>query len=195
MLPDYPDEKQKLMDFFNDYLQQKIDEKMRPFSYEKRFLHHEGNRWRIDRSDGSSLESTYDEVSGGFTIEDDEAINLTPDQIIGKLDIIADEMAAQMTRNMLRTMINAAIEAGKSIDPNRKPFTKELFLEMITHVQIDFDRDGNPIMPTLIVPPGFDKSILEEWTNDPEMTKSYEELIRKKKEEWNARETRRKLVD
>ena len=194
MLPDFPEEKLKLMKVWTKYLGQKQSALLGPFAAGQYFTHHEGDRWRIERSDGSVSESEYHEFRGEFLVSNDEAIHLTAEQIIGKLDVIAEGMASEVSRTIFETIKEAADEAGNSI-ANGQPLTKETFLELISRIEIDFDQDGKPKMPTLFVPPGFDKSLLDEWNNDPELTIKHEELMRKKKEEWDAREACRKLVD
>ena len=195
MLPDYPEEKQKLSNIWTDYLDQKTNQLLGPFSMAVQFTHHEGNRWRIERSDGSLSETEYDAVQGEFSVSLDEAPTLTPEKIVAKLDIAADQMASKMAKGIFATLAQAANEAGNSINAKGQSLTKEMFLELISRIQIDFDKDGKPIMPTMIVPPGFDRSILDEWSKDPEMRKKHDEIMIKKREEWNEREACRKLVD
>jgi len=78
MLPDYPEEKQKLLKFWIEYLERKQNELLGPFSMTTRFTIHEGNRWRIERNDGSVSESEYNAVQAEFSIAADEAPTLTP---------------------------------------------------------------------------------------------------------------------
>jgi hypothetical protein len=195
MLPDYPEEKQKLLEIQTDYLNRKTNQLLGPFSQAEHFMHHEGNRWRIERSDGSISESEYNTIQGEFSVSVDEAPTLTPEKIKAKLDTIADQMASKMSKEMFATFAQAADEAGNSINAAGQPLTKDMFLEMISRIEIDFDKDGKPIMPTVFVPPGFDSSVLDEWNKDPEMGKKHEEIMNKKKEDWNEREACRKLVD
>ena len=195
MLPDFPEEKQKLLNIWTDYLERKRNQLMGLFSMNEHFNHHEGNRWRIERSDGTISESEYNTVQGDFSVSVDEAPTLTPEKIAAKLDTIADQMASEMTREIFATIEQAADEAGNSINAKGQPLTQDLFLELLSRIEIDFTKDGIPLMPTMVVPPGFDKSVLDKWNNDPEMGKKHEEIMSKKREEWNEREARRKLVD
>ena len=195
MLPDFPEEKSKLMDEWTKYLERKQNALLGPFSAPRYFTHHEGNRWRIERSDGSVSESEYEELKGELTVSIEEATTLTPEQIASKLDDIAESMASQATASIFETLREAADGVGNSINANGRPFSKELFLELLSRVSIDFDPDGNPQMPMMIVPPGFDKSLFDEWDKDPELAKRHDEIMRRKKEEFDAREASRKLVD
>lgn len=195
MLPDFPEEKQKLLNLWTDYLDRKTNQLLGPFSMAVHFMHHEGNRWQIEQTDGSISEFEYNAVQGEFSVSGDEAPTLTPEKIIEKLDTIADQMASQMTREMFATFAKAADEAGNSINAAGQTLTKDMFLEMISRIDIDFDKDGKPIMPTVFVPPGFDKSVLDEWNNDPDLGKKHEEIMNRKRDEWNEREACRKLVD
>lgn len=195
MLPDFPEEKSKLMAEWTKYLERKQNAGLGPFSSPRYFTHHEGNRWRIERSDGTVSESEYEELKGELIVSNEEATTLTPEQIAAKLDDIAANMAAQATASIFATLKDASDEAGNSINANGKPFSKELFLELLSRISIDFDSDGKPQMPTMIVPPGFNKSLLDEWDKDPELAQKHDEIMKRKKEEFDAREASRKLVD
>jgi hypothetical protein len=79
-----------------------------------------------------------------------------------------------------------------------QPFTFELFLETLEKISIDFDDQGNPYLPTVVVSPELGaklKSKLPEWEANPDYDKRFKELIERKRKEWNDRESHRKLVD
>jgi hypothetical protein len=65
-------------------------------------------------------------------------------------------------------------------------------------VQIAFDEQGNPRLPTLHIGPDLEASasqVLEEASKDPSAQARLNEIIERKREEWNAEQDRRKLVD
>lgn len=195
MLPDFPEEKSKLMVEWTKYLERKQNALLGPFSLARRFTHHEGNRWRIERADGSVSESEYEELKGELAVSIEEAATLTPEQIASKLDDIAEKMARQQSTSIYEDLKEATDSVGNSINANGRPFSKELFLELLSRISIDFEMDGTPQMPTMIVPPGFDTSQFDQWDKDLEFAKKHEEIMLRKKEEFDAREASRKLVD
>ena len=90
MLPDFPKEKELLGKFWNEYLASRNREFLGVFAAIPSFAIHEGDRWKIERVDGSESEQEYEELSSPFTIDLAEVPNLTPEKIIVKLDAVAE---------------------------------------------------------------------------------------------------------
>ena len=83
-------------------------------------------------------------------------------------------------------------------DAEGKPFHPELLFEAIERMPIEFDDEGNPKSPTIIVNPAQMERVkdkLTEWESDPVLRDRYEAIMRKKKEECLDRESNRKLID
>jgi len=125
--------------------------------------------------------------------------SLTIDDIIKKIDAVAEEMTGHMARSMFANIEEATKEAGTNIDQGGKPFTPDTYLEGLEKIQIDFDEEtGRPHMPTLVVNPRLYAEIkdkLPEWENNTEYKKRLEEIIKRKYREWYDRESNRKLVE
>ena len=69
---------------------------------------------------------------------------------------------------------------------------------MLEKIEIDFDKSGNPIMPTILLSPKDVRKFKEkfkEWDKNPEMERRSKEIIEKKRKQWLDRENSRKLVD
>ena len=68
---------------------------------------------------------------------------------------------------------------------------------MENELEIDFDKDEQPELPTIVVHPDVFKNIAEKlaaFENDPEFRRKRAEILARKKLEWRAREADRKLV-
>ena len=69
--------------------------------------------------------------------------------------------------------------------------------DMLEKIHIDFDKNGQPRMPNMVIHPDTLERIrpkLAEWEADPAIKKRRIEILAKKKEEWRDRESNRKLV-
>lgn len=198
MLPDFPKEKALLVKFWNEYLELKHRELLGFFSTIPSFAIHEGDRWKIERSDGSESEQPYQEMSSGFTIDINEVPELTPEKIKIKLDALAENTAQQMSQGIFNEIQTASEAVGNTVNAKGKPLTKELVLELFEKIETDFSPDGQWIPPSIVMHPDVwkaNEAKFKEWELDEEFNTRRDEIINKKREAWRAREAIRKLVD
>jgi hypothetical protein len=198
MLPDFPQEKALLEKFWNEYLEHKHQELLGFFATIPSFTVHEGDRWNIERTDGTQSERPYKEISSGFTIDVNEVPDLTIEKIRNKLDAVAEDAASQMTQTIIKEVSEAADKVGNTVNAKGQSITKELLLDMIEKMDAEFDQNGVWVPPSIILHPDVWKANEEkfkEWEKDKEFTNMQSEIINKKREEWHAREALRKLVD
>ena len=119
--------------------------------------------------------------------------------LLEKLSDLAKRMA-EAQETMLFSRVSAAAEAvGNTVDAGGD-FKPEHFLEMVEKVQMDFDpATGEPSKGQVFVmhPDTAAKVVpkVKAWENDPAFKAEYDRIVAKKREEWRAREDRRKLVD
>ena len=168
------------------------------FSTVPSFAIHEGDRWKIERSDGTESEQPYEELSSKFIIDLSEVPSLTPEKIREKLDVVAEDAARQMSQGIFRELQKAADETGNTVNAKGKPISKEHFLELLEKIETDFGPNGEWLPPSIVMHPDAWKANepkFKEWEQDKEFTARHEEMINKKREEWRAREALRKLVD
>ena len=198
MLPDFPKEKALLAKFWNEYLARKHRELLGFFATMPSFAIHEGDRWKIERSDGTESEQPYQEMSSGFTIELKDVPDLTFEKIKSKMDALAEDTARQMSQSIFKEIQQVTEQVGNALDAKGKPLTKELFLELLEKIESNFTPNGEWIAPSIVMSPEMwkaNEAKFREWEQDREFTSRQEEIINKKREVWRAREALRKLVD
>src|SRR5260221_14353 len=198
MLPDFPKEKELLAKFWNEYLARKHRELLGFFATIPSFAIHEGDRWKIERPDGTDSEEPYEELSSMFTIDIKDVPDLTPNKIMAKLDEVANDTANQMSQKIFRDILQATERVGNTVDAKGNPLTKEHILEMLEKIETDFTTDGQWIPPSIIMHPdawNANEAKFKEWEQDKEFTDRQTEIISRKREAWHAREALRKLVD
>jgi len=198
MLPDFPKEKELLGKFWNEYLAHKQKELLGFFATIPSFAIHEGDRWKIERADGTESEQPYQEMSSGFTIELKEVPDLTPEKIKAKLDVVAEDAARQMSQGIYAELQQATEQSGNVVNAKGQPLTQELFLDLLEKIDTEFGPNGEWVPPSLVMHPDIweaNEAKFREWEKDKEFADRQTEIINKKREGWHAREALRKLVD
>jgi hypothetical protein len=198
MLPDFPKLKAKLHQIWNLYAEQRRRQHMGIFNDIPSHRHYEGARWLMIRADGSISESGYSEASSTFTVHLDEAPNLTPQRVAQLIDKMAQDMADQVEKNIFKSLLSELGTNDRVTGANERVFDKELFLEAMDSIMITFDRQGNPHMPTVFVSPEIGDHVASQltlWNEDPDLKRRFDQIIERKREEWRARESSRRLVD
>jgi len=168
------------------------------FSQIRRGHYHEGDRWAISQPDGTVDESEFTQIAEKYTIEPKDVIEKGPSAIIENQLKLAEKVRRKHYELFIRKMQAVTEKTGNLVDAQGHPFTPELFLELLEKVEIDFDDQGRPRLPALVVSPELATRIKEkmpEWETNQDYKKAFEDLIKKKKQQWDDRESYRKLVD
>jgi hypothetical protein len=107
------------------------------------------------------------------------------------------QMGEKQVRATYEDLNKVTQETGNVIDA-KGTLTADVFFAAIEKIWIEFDSDGKPRLPTMVVHP----HQAEDWKKlgelmdaDPANAQRMEEIISRKKEEWRERESSRKLVD
>jgi hypothetical protein len=126
-----------------------------------------------------------------FSIKDAIAGNV--DGLLGTIDEAADDGLRTIMPRFFEYVGQLSDAAGTSIDAKGRPPSHELFLEMIEKIDIEFDKDDKPIMPTLVVNPEMAEVLRKLPPPTPEQEKKHQDLMSRKRQEYNDRRRHRKL--
>lgn len=198
MIPDFPKVKTELKEFWVRYLENKQKELLGFWSSLPSRIHHEGSAWVMKRVDGSIDHHDYTPIESIFTVDFNEAPHLTPERLREKLNKVAEDMARQLAQGFIGTLNETLEKTGQTKDAKGRPFSKELLLEMLEMVELDFDERGEPILPALVMAPQLYEKIKSDvptWDQDPVFNAAHEAIIERKRTNWRDRESHRKLVD
>jgi hypothetical protein len=197
MLPDFPKIKKKHVEAINKYLKELIHQD--PLFSGIRVEHHfEGSRMSYKTVDGEPNETEYQAASSEFQVKREDVIAKGAMAYVENLRDAAEEMKRQKAGYLFEKLKEVTDKTGNIVNGKGQPFSFELFVESIKKIWIDFDEGGKPIMPTMVVSPELGEKlrvILPEWEKNPEYKKTIDDIIDKKRKEWNDRESHRKLVD
>ncbi len=196
MLPDFPKIKESIRKAVNAYL--RTSAKQDPlFSDILEEIHFEGNRMVSHTMGGDVHESNYKEFGSQYTVKDDDIIEKGIGAFVEHFEKTTEEIKKQKSHLLFEKMDQSAEITGNKVDVQGE-LTFEHFLQMIRKIWIDFDEEGKPHMPNLVMHPQTAAkwaAKFKAWEADPENKKKFDELMKAKKAEWDDRESNRKLVD
>lgn len=163
-----------------------------------KFRQHEGKSGALTRVDGSEGTIDYKPSEFTFTLTREEMKKLDIQAIHAKLFGLAKEMGEDQTRRMLELVKEAADSVGNVVNAGGE-LTQDKFLNIFRMVQMDFDPRTLQVKPgfSFVMHPDVAAKVVpkvNEWEKDPAFNAEYERIISDKREEWRAREARRKLV-
>jgi hypothetical protein len=198
MLPDFPELKAKIYERILAPRMRAVQAgKSGPFSESPHIITHESCESELVREDATVERSSLSRLE--VKVEQDlrEMENMPAEALLGKLDSIASEMGEKMLKKNLEKLQSTLEAAGRQVDAAGKPLTADLILDMLEGMLIQFDSKGEPRMPTIVAHPDMARRLarLNKETQDDERLKErYQQIMQKKKDEWDAREASRELV-
>ena len=155
---------------------------------------HEGNRVELHRYDGTKQKVSMKSTVSEMRLERDKFEEKGLPAVLEAMDQTAADMAEKQTKDFFEQFDDICEQAGQTYDAKGQPLSFDLILDLLETIQIDFDENGQPLMPTLVsgreIQEKFDKL---EMTKEQE--KRFEEIIEQKRSEWHYRESDRKLVN
>jgi hypothetical protein len=202
MLPDYPTAKEQMSQRIMQILRRRTarhrGEALNEIAYTRI---HEGNESSMRRDTGAVEKTGFHEASAELQINLEEVQNWTLGDILRHLDQIAKSIGEQQARHFFEELHNVTDKTGNVVNANGEKFSPELLLQVLDKMWIEFNEDGTPQLPSMIVSPSMFDSIQaskEEFASHPEFerewTKRFNDLIARKREEWRAREANRNLA-
>jgi hypothetical protein len=108
--------------------------------------------------------------------------------LIGALDRQAEEYVASIMPQLFAALGRASEAVGTSIDAGGQPLSAEVVAEALELMEIDFDDDGTPRLPSIAVGEGAE---LPEDT--PEGRRIIDDVIARKREQFLAQRRHRQL--
>ena len=196
MLPDLPKLKIEFRKRLTRHFSRLVNGKLGIINEAPRQTLREGNRMRTVRADGSVSEDGLKLASAEMRIGMDDIPTMSAADLLQRLDGMAEDMARQMSEHFFRSVGETLDEAGQSVDFKGRRLSGEAILAMYEKMQFDFDREGRPRLPSVIVSPGKATAMsaaLDELQYEP-LKGRFEELILRKWVDWRDREASRKLV-
>ena len=187
MLPDFLKTKQKLEKMLDSERKKTELLHLGPVADVPKSMIFEGNKSIIIREDGSCEEVKMEKTTSRLEVKWEEVETMTHETVLNKIRGIAKEMAEQITKSFYETLTDDVISS------DRKSLSIDSLLERLKGMPLSFDEEGNLSGLTFAGSPKLRLAFAEvllQAESDPR----YQELMERKREEWHARESRRKLV-
>jgi len=197
MLPDFAHLKGTIRKAFDQRMRRLVRQDPLLSMIKERRIH-EGDRWAVRRGDGTFDESGPHEICDRYPIDATAVKEKGLSAILPSQEAAAERVRHQQEGVLFDRMKTVIEETGNVVDAGGQPFSFELFLNLLRKVDIDFDENGKPHMPALVVSPEMGAIIanqIPEWQQNEAKLADFEGVLQKKKEEWLARESLRKLAD
>lgn len=103
----------------------------------------EGNRWSIERDDGTIHRSDFKHFETVLSIKLEEIPRMSLEEVLQRATQAAEEIARQQHHEAMQVLDDAIAQTGNSIDASAG-FTAETYLDMIERVELRFDSHGEP---------------------------------------------------
>jgi hypothetical protein len=197
MLPDFPELKRKLGRLLEARMKHVHASHTSSLSEVGMFHIPEGNRVMFIDEDGIESEIPMKRHRVTIKITDEEIESLTPEEIVGRFDKAAQEMATQTGKTFIESLDQSVRSVGNVFEYHGQITANDL-LTMYEKVLIDFDDQGRPQLPTLVCGEKMYSQVTEvlpEIESDPEVKRRFDLIMAKKREEWRDRESSRKLAE
>jgi hypothetical protein len=163
-----------------------------------RYKQHEGDRFTIFRDDGSQATSDQKEIRSDPVTIDLKEVHKRGERAIFDSIVEARRQIAATGRRMIVEKIE---QESPSMNAQGRPFTAEIYLEMLESLFFSFDEHGNWEEPDFwqeYPNPKLLERVRSErrrFEVEPELREKLDSIISSKRQEWNDREANRKLVD
>src|SRR5262249_20627157 len=144
----------------------------------RRMILHEGHRWRIKTFDGNTDQGSLRKASGEVRISKQDIIRDGPAAFRKPFEEIASSIIGQQHKVLFEKLDEVTTATGNVVS-QPGPLTPELLLEALGKIAIDFDGQGRPVMPTLVLHPIAWASIkdqLPKWEADPGIRVRFQDL-------------------
>jgi hypothetical protein len=151
---------------------------------------------KVTRADLTESESKVHQLSAMMQIRLDEIENLTFEAVIQKFDELIKDMVRQQT-NFAMERLTEDLPESQTVDAQGQRLSPQIMYRMFETIELEYNPDGTPrplhTLGHLFTEENL-KAVEAETKADPEMNSKFDDLLKRKKDAWIAREAARKLV-
>ena len=184
MLPDFPALKAEVQKVLLARLHKRVDTGDPVLSKIRGLTQHEGREMRYEQHGGVTVREGFQKIGAQFEVVLSDVPNLVGDLLNAKLEEMAEELISQSAKVFFKKPGDSCEAAGTSFDAGGKPMSPEMFLDMISTVQMEFGPDGGPTH-TFVIHPNMlpaAKKVAEQIENEPELKRRHAEILERQRE-------------
>jgi hypothetical protein len=148
---------------------------------------------RIPLASGSFFETRPMSGATEFELPGRDLFNGRYRSLMVALAETAKNRLAQVMKQFFKSVDDLTTATDQVVDAGGRPFSYELWLQSLEKIDFDFDREGRPRFPTMVVSPQQYEKIKQLPPPTQEQLNSLERLVSRKREEFVARKRHRRL--
>ena len=193
MLPEFLKTKEKLQKKLNYILKQAILSHLAPIDDIPESISFEGSKTVTIYEDGSVSETDPKDIGVNLEVKLEDVETMTHEMVLEIINRFAKKIAEEQKILFYEEIGRLSDEVGNVISGDGNSFSIDMLYQMLERIPRDFDEEGNLDELRCAVSPNLFPSIAN-LISQAEADPRFHALIERKKEEWRARESNRKLV-
>lgn len=130
-------------------------------------------------------------VEAVFELHVDHIRTADVDAFVTAICEVAEKYEESLGTAFFETMKDVTSAVGNAINAEGKPFTWDLFLDGLERMEIVFDKNGHQLTQVIVNPET--GRILQSVEITLEQDRRYQEIMKRKKDEWDAQQRSRRL--
>ncbi len=150
-------------------------------------------RNRVALASDELVETAPMTMESAFTLSREATIAGDLSDVSNAIDAAAESGLSSLMPQFFRNLAAVLDAAGQTVDAAGAPFSHDLLLDAIEGVEITFNDDGTPNMPTMFINPGMVKELEALPPATPEQDARFEAIMIRKREDFFARKRSRRL--
>src|SRR5258708_28502679 len=151
MLPDFFSAKQILTRKLMKELRAGIDANAPMFSQIRAYVMAEGDTFSYQTFDGDIGRQKFKALTHRIEVKGDLAPEQLQAEMEKKFREMTEAVGRQFETSLFDTVREATEKTGLGFDAGGKPFHPSMLWDMLEKMDVDFDKKGQPILPTLVV--------------------------------------------
>jgi len=140
----------------------------------------------------SPLDQTMPVITGESSISVDTIRNTDIEDHTRFLYELATSLVQAFAPEFFKSIGEITDAVGTSLNAEGKPFSFDLLNDMLEKLDIEFDEEGEPVLPTLVMHPMMAERIVN-MNPTPEQEKRHAEIMERKRAEYYAKKRTRRL--
>ena len=147
----------------------------------------------VYKADNEKLEIPLDRFSAKLTVTLEDIVNFNIEKTCMAIYEFGLSFREDIAKTLFSTLSQVTDFTGNVVDGEGKGISHELIIEMIEKIDIGFDQDGKPYLPTIVIPPALAKSFESLKADENKYKAKIEEIIEKKRKDYFAKKGHRRL--
>ena len=195
MLPDFPSLKAPVIEAFTKELRAAVNARPLLRALHREY-HPEGRGFSAMGETDQAQVSRYRRVAMPATLHAEEIIKDGSEALLGKVNDLAAGMAEAIEKGIRERLDKAASEGSPGVHVlTQSPTTFDEYLEGLEKHEIPFDHEGRPHLPRLVHSDPSLEARMRQWFEDDTCRTKMNAFLHRKKAQFDARESDRKLAD